>query len=319
MTRRWFLLPAGLLNSGRSVNPQRMHDMTEPVLFILDGLQAGSEVRLAPGQSRVGSGIDCAVVVADPTMQKDHFEIVVGSFTAIRTLKALLLFDGSVVEPGSELIVSGSTSFIAGATRFCLSAPEGQPRGDGTASPCLGRGRSSRRRFALSVAGGVAVVAGCAALFAGVGTPAHRANAMALAVSRPPPRRDGAGVAALALRQRLDRSGLATLAVAAQQDGTVVVSGLLMPGDQASWDMARQWFDGRFGSDNVLVEQLAPPGSLPPLRIAAVWTGANPYVVDDHGDRLRPGAGLESGWCIERIDADHVFVRRGAEIVALRY
>ncbi len=293
--------------------------MSEPVLVILDGLQAGSEVRLPHGESRVGNGTDCTVVVADPAMQPNHFEIIVGSSTAIRVLRPLSLLDGSVLDVGTELVVSGLTSFTAGMTNFCLQAPERPTIAGNPVARNVAPKRSGSRRFMLPVAGAIAVMTGCVALFVSVGTPTRHTGATTVSTSKLPLRQGNAAAAAAALRQRLDRSGLGTLAITAQPDGTVTAAGMLMPGDQASWDSARQWYDGRFGSDNVLVEQLSPSGSLPPLRIAAVWTGVGPYVVDDHDDRLRPGAGLEGGWFIERIDADHVFVRRGTQIVALRY
>lgn len=308
-----------ILAKGQPSSTERVHDMTEPVLVILDGLQAGSEVRLSRGESRIGNGTDCTVVVADPAMQQNHFEVLSGTSTVIRALKSLALFDGSVVEAGTELMVSGQTSFVAGSTRFCLQAPEDQTAaGDPVSRGDMPR-RLGLRRFSLPLAGAIAVAAGCFALFAGLGTPEHRAEATMLSVPRLPAKQGNAIAVAAAFRLMLDRSGFSTIAIAAKPDGTVLATGVLMPGDQASWQSARQWYDSHFGMQNVLVEQLSPPGSLPLLQIAAVWAGANPYVVDGQGERLRPGAGLDAGWSIERIDSKHVFVRRGTETVALRY
>ena len=293
--------------------------MTGPVLGILDGLQAGSEVLLSPGQSRIGNGTDCTIVVADPAMQHSHFEVLVGTSTVIRVLKSLALFDGSVVGAGTELTVTGQTSFIAGKTRFCLQAPEQQTALRGPISSSAAPRRPISRRLVIPLAGAITLVTGCSALLAGLGTSPHRAEATTIPVPRLRPEQDGAAAAVAAFRLMLDRSGLRTVAVAARPDGTVLATGLLMADDQAAWQSARQWYDSRFGAHNVLIEQLFPPNSLPPLRIAAVWTGANPYVVDGQGERLRPGAGLDGGWSIDRIDGEHVFVRRGSQTVALRY
>ncbi len=306
-------------DKGRLTHAEGVDDMIAPVLVILDGLQAGSEVRLSPGESRIGNGTDCTIVVADPAMQHSHFEVLVGASTVIRALKSLALFDGSVVGAGTELIVTGRTSFTAGDTRFCLQAPEQQTSpGDAFSSGARPR-RSSSKRLVLPLAFAIALVAGCSALVAGLRTSAHHAEATTLPVPRLSLEQDGAAVAVAAFRRMLDRSGLRTVTLAARADGTVLASGLLTTDDQASWQFARQWYDSRFGARNVLIEQLFPPGSLPLLRIAAVWTGANPYVVDGQGERLRPGAALDDGWSIDRIDAEHVFVRRGTQTVALRY
>ena len=133
------------------------------------------------------------------------------------------------------------------------------------------------------------------------------------------PASPGVGDAVDALRSRLAKAGLPGVTASAQPDGTVLVGGLLTAGDEPAWTGVRQWFDGRYGNGVVMVERFDAPGALPPLRIAAVWAGAHPYVVDDHGQRLHPGAAIGDGWFVGRIESGSVLANRGAQTVSLRY
>jgi type III secretion protein D len=289
--------------------------MNGPVLTILDGLQAGSRTRLATGDTRIGSGVECAVVVADPVMQPDHFEIAVGDATALRALRPLLLLDGTALAAGSELVVTGPTSFMAGGTRFLLDVPP-RPAAE-VPAPRVRRHR--RRGFAVGAVAVLAGLGGTAFWLGGGGVAPRTADAGPVQVPRPRPQPVNMDAAAAGLRQRLAEAGLGGLSVTLQPDGTLAATGLLPPSDQPAWNAARQWFDDRYGNGAVVVEQFSAPGSMPPLRVAAVWNGAHPYVVDDHGDRFRAGAAIGDGWIIDHIEEGRIVVRRGAQTVALRY
>ncbi len=291
--------------------------MAAPVLTILDGLQAGSRTRLASGGSLIGTGTDCAVVVADPAMRSDHFEIVVGETTTLRALCALALPDGTALAPGAQLALSGPTAFSAGTTRFLLEvpAPEPAPLPAFTAAPARWRRLAPRAALLLAALG---TVLGAGMWLGRRGTAVVQpAVAATMALHRPAFPRTGDAVQAL--RIRLAKAGLPGVTVSAQPDGTVLVGGLLTAGDEPAWTGIRQWFDGRYGNGMVVVERFDAPGALPPLRIAAVWSGAHPYVVDDHGERLHPGAAIGDGWFVDRIETGSVLARRGAQAVSLRY
>lgn len=291
--------------------------MTEPRLTILDGVQAGSQLPLLRGSSRVGTGLDCAIVIADPVMQQDHFELIVGETTSLRVVRPLTLEDGTLLAAGSELPVSGTMTFKAGGTSFLIESP-GQAAAAMPDKRAVARS-DGRRTVALSIGGLVAVGAMVCFGFPRGVAPVRPAVAGSVALSRLPRMQPDANAATDALQRRLNASGLNDLSATARPDGTVVVSGLLSPGRQSDWNDVREWYDGHFGNGAVIVEHFTPTGLLPPLRIAAVWSGDNPYVVDDHGNRLHPGAALDDGWLVDRIDQSHVVVRRGAQIVALRY
>ncbi len=51
----------------------------------------------------------------------------------------------------------------------------------------------------------------------------------------------------------------------------------------------------------------------PRVRFQAVWFGANPYVINDSGKRLYPGAALADNWVLERIENNQVILARGEE------
>lgn len=291
--------------------------MAAPVLTILDGLQAGSRTRLASGGSLIGTGTDCAVVVADPAMRSDHFEIVVGDTTTLRALCSVTLPDGIALAPGAQLVLSGPTAFSAGGTRFLLEvpAPEPAPVPASAATPGRWRRLAPRAPLLLAVLG---TVLG-AGMWAGRRGTVVVQPTLAATVSLHHSVSPHTGDAVDALRARLAQAGLPAVTVSAQPDGTVLVGGLLTAGDEPAWTGIRQWFDGRYGNGMVVVERFDAPGALPPLRIAAVWSGAHPYVVDDHGERLHPGAAIGDGWFVDRIETGSVLARRGAQAVSLRY
>lgn len=292
--------------------------MSAAILTVLDGLQAGSRTRLSSGGNRIGTGTDCAVVIADPAMRSDHFEVVVGDVTVIRAHCQLAMPDGSLLAPGSQIPLSGATAFVAGTTRFLLDPATPEP----TAVPVT-TGSGRRGRYAAAGGGiGVALMAVLGGVWLsgrGPGPVRPAAAAASLPVHRPLDEDVDRSGALRALRARIAEGGLAGVTVSAQPDGTVVASGLLGVGDEPAWSSIRQWFDARYGNAIVVVERFGVPGALPPLRIAAVWAGANPYVVNDRGDRLHAGAAVGDGWFVDRIAVGHVVVRRGSQTVALRY
>ncbi|MCQ8239623.1 SctD/MshK family protein [Rhizosaccharibacter radicis] len=251
-----------------------------------------------------------------------------GDTTVLRALSRLMLPDGSALAPGSQFLVNGSTAFTAGETRFLIEVP---PSAGAAVTPATGA--KTRQRPWLLIATGIAgILTVCLAgsWFAGAFSAGHLVAphgsagsaalmASATALPRSPVPNVDRSAAMQELRGRIAAAGLSAVSVASQPDGTVVVGGLLGVGDEPAWTAVRQWFDARYGNALVLVEHFGVPGALPPLKIAAVWSGPHPYVVDDRGNRLHPGAAAEDGWFVDRIDSGHVVMRRGSQAVALRY
>jgi hypothetical protein len=46
------------------------------------------------------------------------------------------------------------------------------------------------------------------------------------------------------------------------------------------------------------------------VHFQAVWLGPQPYVINERGRRLYPGAGLDDGWVLQRIENDRVVLVR---------
>lgn len=117
---------------------------------------------------------------------------------------------------------------------------------------------------------------------------------------------------AASLRQELSSAGLSTLEVT-DHGGYLSVSGQYTAAQAETWNQTQRWFDQRYGSHNVLLNDAKPQQApaQPDLRLQAVWLGENPYVIDHQGKRLYPGAALESGWVISAIQSDQIMLRRG--------
>ncbi|MGI4801504.1 MAG: SctD/MshK family protein [Janthinobacterium lividum] len=293
--------------------------MTAPTLTIVDGLQAGSCITLPNGGSLIGTGTAGAVVIADSAMRPDHFEVLVGAATVLRALGQITMLDGSSVAAGSEILLLTSTSFIAGKTQFLIELPVP----DLSATPFAA---CPRRRGPWFVGCG-ALAALLTAAVSGAWLLGQRPGVMeptstavkSLVLNRPMANTIDCAAVAGALRNRMAAAGLMGVSVTSQPDGTMVVGGLLGTDEAQAWSGVRQWFDAHYGNDVVIVERFGKLDALPPLRIAAVWAGPHPYVVDGRGERLHPGAALGEGWFVDGIANGHVMVRRGSQTIALRY
>lgn len=81
------------------------------------------------------------------------------------------------------------------------------------------------------------------------------------------------------------------------------------------WLVIQQNFDTRFGQHVVLTPRVHALTAVakPRVRFQAVWFGRNPYVIDEHGKRLYPGASLQDNWVLEGIEGDQVRLVRGHE------
>ena len=101
--------------------------------------------------------------------------------------------------------------------------------------------------------------------------------------------------------------------------GQLRASGTLEPGQQQGWLALQQYFDGRYGRQYVLRGDVhvRESAARPRVNFQAVWFGENPYVINASGARLYPGAPLEGGWKLERIEDDQVILALGDERFAL--
>lgn len=130
------------------------------------------------------------------------------------------------------------------------------------------------------------------------------------------PRRSAAtvGDARVWLDQQLAAAGLKQVKVSEVQ-GQLSVQGTYDPAQKSQWRSVQQAFDSRFGQQIVLHPNVIARAEIakPRVRFQAVWFGANPYVINDSGKRLYPGAALADDWTLESIENNQVILARGEE------
>ncbi|SET64741.1 Inner membrane component of T3SS [Pseudomonas sp. NFR09] len=120
--------------------------------------------------------------------------------------------------------------------------------------------------------------------------------------------------AALWLKQQLAAVRLNQIKVN-ESDGQLHLQGRYEPAQKSLWVHVQQAFDRRFGQQLVLRADVVPSAEIakPRVRFQAVWFGAHPYVVNESGKRLYPGASLADDWTLERIENNEVILARGEE------
>ncbi|MGZ9706948.1 SctD/MshK family protein [Pseudomonas sp. GNP013] len=123
-----------------------------------------------------------------------------------------------------------------------------------------------------------------------------------------------AAQAALWLEQQLTAARLSHIKVT-EGDGQLLLQGSYEPTQKIQWMDVQQAYDSRFGQQVVLHADVAPRAEVatPRVRFQAVWFGTHPYVVNDSGKRLYPGAALADDWTLERIENNQVILARGEE------
>lgn len=95
----------------------------------------------------------------------------------------------------------------------------------------------------------------------------------------------------------------------------LLAEGAYDPTQKARWIALQQAYDQQFGQQVMLQANVGVRSEIarPRVRFQAVWFGANPYVINDSGKRLYPGAALNDGWMLERIENNEVILARGEE------
>ncbi|WP_296180645.1 SctD/MshK family protein [Pseudomonas sp. UBA1879] len=116
------------------------------------------------------------------------------------------------------------------------------------------------------------------------------------------------------LEKQLATAGLNQIKVS-ETGGQLSVRGSYDPASKARWRAVQQAFDSRFGQAVVLHTAVTARAEVatPRVRFQAVWFGPDPYVVNEDGKRLYPGATVADDWTLERIENDQVILARGEE------
>lgn len=308
-----------------------------PTLVVEDGVHRAARARLALGSHHVGTAPDSDIVVTDLGPAGTRFALAVEPSAV--TLQALavpiVLAGGKAVRPGRSARCRGDARFRCGAVSFRIEAPPAPGPATGP-----GRARLARSLPRLAMAGLAAALLGVLTLpdtTSKADVPVRSADVTGSVPAGPgpgvlvpsatdlSPRQSPAAAArhADALRQRLAahlaQAGLTSIAVAAQPEGSIEAVGQIGPQQTGAWREAGRWFDGEAAGAVVLVDRVRVAAEPPPLTIEAVWPGRRPYVVDGRGDKLFAGSVLANGWTVSGIEAERVVLKRGDEIMAVRF
>lgn len=301
-----------------------------PLLLIEGGIHRSAAVEVPVGESDVGSDAANDVVVSDlpaPTAFRLKWD---GRSLVLSAVGCDADVDGKSLCRGRDRRLKRSSSLVVGGIAFRLKLPMTADSA-GSVGLLLGS-RSFGARFACFAAG-----IACTAALAG--------SALIAAPSFPPPTRfsdgalemTGAGAAnveAIApqathardsaallkdLRQQLASAGLDEVSVDIQSDGAVEAVGRIVPAKGEAWRAAKRWFDTAAGGRAVLVDRVNVAAAAASLQVQAVYTGLTPYVIDGEGQKLFIGASLPDGSVIQKIENQSVLLKRGDQLVAVRF
>jgi hypothetical protein len=294
-----------------------------PRFVVVAGAHAGASLPIDQSIYTVGSSIDCDVVLRDPELVEQHFKICLGKNRSV-VIEAL----GGAVWIGDLEVAKGSGY----RGTFPLQIRVGQTLVELQGVP----GRNWLPAFLPSVAawfnrnaavagGGVAGI--CLLLYPFIAM--SEADASAAAPAAPPamaapvaasmkPVQPASVDAEQALKAHLAEVGLDHLNLNTQ-GSYFQVSGEVSVGEMQQWQATQRWFDERYGRTHLLhgavsLRQVLPT---PRVRFQAIWTGKDPYVIGDRGQRLYPGASVNDGWMIRRIEPGQVILARDGQEFSL--
>jgi Inner membrane component of T3SS, periplasmic domain len=299
-----------------------MAHQVSAILLVESGVHQAARAVLAADKNQVGRSADNDIVVTDIGVNGTAFVLEYCGRDVV------LHAAGTVVEfPGRKPLAPGETGrcasggrFTSGGVSFRLEFATHDP-GSGV--------KPARSRFGSHAALAATGVIAAAALIAMVPlktAPARPADAVETTGSIA----SASGLAAQSSRQRqqfaleslrkhLAAADLASLTLAAQPDGSIEARGQILKSQESAWRDVGHWFDTIAGGQAVLVDAVTVTTEPQPLSVQAVWPGQDPYVIDASGEKLFVGAALPSGWTISSIDRSHVLVKRGDEVLSVRF
>lgn len=314
---------------------------TSPVsltLIVEDGLHRAARAGLALGRHHVGTAPDSDIVVTDlgPAGTRFALEVEASAITLHALATPITLPKGKTLRPGRSARCPGDLRFRCGAVSFRIEAPAAQRRTTVTRSFGLAWSLP-----ALAVAGILAAllsvltlsnttskaeapplsgdVTGPVADSAQAGTPVRSAAVPFETRQLTMPAAGRVNALRQRLADHLSHAGLVSISVEAQPEGSIEAVGQIAPHQTSAWREAGQWFDSEAAGQVVLVDRVRIAVEPPPLTIQAVWPGRRPYVVDGNGDKLFAGSVLANGWMVSGIETARVMLKRGDQVLAVRF
>jgi hypothetical protein len=294
-----------------------------PSLLVAGGIHRSATVEIPVGCSDVGSDVANDIVISDlpaPLAFRLRWD---GRSLVVSAVGCDADVDGKALRRGCDRRLKRPSSLVVGGIAIHLKVP--------IAAASAGLLRGSRS-FAAGVAC-TAALAATALIAAPSASPPTRAadgsreltaNAKlgAAAIGAiAPEARHGRDSAALLndFRQHLASTGLGDIAVDIQPDGAVAAVGRIVPAKAEAWRAAGRWFDTAAAGRAVLVDRVSVAVPAASLQVQAVYTGVIPYVIDGEGQKLFIGASLPDGSVIQKIESQSVLVKRGDQLLAVRF
>ncbi|MGY2192971.1 SctD/MshK family protein [Pseudomonas pergaminensis] len=273
-----------------------------PTLTVTGGLHQGSSLVLDQPVYTIGADLAADLVLSDPGIAGLHLRLrFEGGQVAVEALGGDVLIAGNVRIPhGSGHRARLPLQLRIGTAGVSLALPGGAEKPS-----------DAPRKLTPWI---VAFVL----LFICAGALAVRSEAPLLpattAAEVAPVKKASREHAKAWLEQQLQAAHLDTVKVS-NSNGQLSATGTFEQSQKPQWLALQQAFDQRYGQQIVLNPRVAvrADAAAPRVRFQAVWFGPHPYVINDSGKRLYPGAALADNWVLERIENNQVILARGAE------
>ncbi len=300
-----------------------------PSLIVKSGVHRLADALLPVGEISVGADEANTLIVSDvsvPTAFRLRWDGHSVTFTAVGSDVSV---NGRSLRRGGRCRFNRSSSFTSGGIAFLVEWPVAPSM----AAPARSR---AQRGFAAAIACTVVLVAaamllparssplptrfvdlsrdGTGSISAGAGP--NTVKNVVLPLARPA--FDGRSLLG-ALRQQLASAELDGISVDLQPDGGVAASGRILPARREAWRSAARWFDTVAKGQAVLIDRVEVSAAAASLQIQAVYTGQVPYVIGGDGQKFFVGTSLPDGAVIQKIESQRVLVKRGGQIVAVRF
>lgn len=299
-----------------------MRTGTPFTVSVMTGAHAGAVLELSAGEHVFGSDQAADIVLSDDGLAPQHFALLLQESGArIAALAENVQVGGTPVTPQAAAAAAFPIELGIGGVRLRVDGPAADPARPPVTAPPEEAWRPLARPSVALLATGLFLLGFGMAIYA-VGGLGYAREAAGLGPDRSRaavPAPDAADAARFVV-EHVAAAGLQRMLNVQAEDGAVRVDGVLPPDKQAAWQQVQRQFDQTYGGRFVLHASLnAQSTQRPGLQPAAVWTGPQPYVMTEAGERLPEGSVLEDGWTIDRIQADRIIMRRGTQSVALTF
>ncbi len=273
-----------------------------PTLTVTSGLHQGSSLVLDQPVYTLGADLAADLVLSDPGIAGLHLRLrFEGGQVAVEALGGDVVLGKNVRIPqGSGHRARLPLQLRIGTAGVSLASPEG-----------VEKPSDATRTFTPWIVAIVLLFLCAGALAVRNDTPLTQAAVAAQVPALKKPSREHAKTW---LEQQLQAAHLDAIKVT-DANGQLSAVGSFEQSQKPQWLALQQAFDERYGQQIVLNPRVSvrADAARPRVRFQAVWFGTNPYVINDSGKRLYPGAALADNWVLERIENNQVILARGEE------